>query len=584
MNKSNRKTETMNVIPTLSLCMIVKDEERFLGQCLESVKDLVYEMVIVDTGSSDRTVEIAESYGAKIAHHAWNGSFSEARNYGLQFATGDWILQLDADEKLEKEDVPLLGKLIKAGGYDVLFVKILNESKEGWTVHFHQRLFRRGRACYDGIVHNQLKYGGPDLVTEIRIYHYGYNLSREMMAAKHRRTEALLVKQLDEDSTNPFYYQNYVRILRALRKFDEGARAGRKAMTVCKDRMFDYHLQMIAFDTANCLMGLDQAEEAEMLCRKILKAHPENMDILFVLGSALNKRKRYREALVTYQKYLEINNERVKLNPHLIYDTYDFTHKAWALISNCYFEIGDLENAQTAAEKAVTLRPDIAIYKIPLARLYVENQWIEKARKLLNDVHENQRADVEFYKKWAKFCVKYPFMGSPTEKLKLGLDRYPESDDLYNELAYACYPTDIDTAEENWKRVIEISPDHIGAHVGLTRLYAKMGKTNQLETHARVILQKCEKNSLLKEVGRSCLRMQLYSGAVDLLSKYLTMETEDVDALADIATCYAEMGRFQAAFLGYKEALRFSPHNVTIIEKLKKLQNNIKQIRLPVET
>ena len=129
-----------------------------------------------------------------------------------------------------------------------------------------------------------------------------------------------------------------------------------------------------------------------------------------------------------------------------------------------------------------------------------------------------------------------------------------------------------------------MNPDHIGAQVGLTRLYAKTGKTHQLEIHARVILEKCEKKPLLKEVGRSCLRMRLYSTAVDLLSKYLTMETEDVDALVDIATCYAEMGRIQAAFLGYKEALHLSPHNMTIIEKLRKLQNNIQQTRLPVET
>jgi len=557
--------------------MIVKDEEAFLGQCLESVRDVVDEMIIVDTGSTDKTVEIAERFGAKIVHHAWNGSFSEARNYGLQFATGDWILQLDADEALERDDIPLLKKTIRAGGRDVFFVKILNDSKEGWTVHFFQRIFRREKAYYEGIVHNQLKYNGTDLVTEIRIYHYGYNLSKEKMTAKHRRTEALLEKQVSEDPTNPFYNQNYLRILRALRKFEQGVKAGRKALIVCKDRMFDYHLQMIAFDTVNCLMGLGRAEEAEMLCRKILKTHPENMDIMYILGGALNKQKRYREALETYLKYLDINDEKVKLNPHLIYDTYDFDHKAWALISTCYFEMGDLGNAQTAAQKAVALRPDIALYKIPLARIYVENQRIDEAETLLKDVHENNAGDVEFYKKWAKFCVKYPFMGSPMEKIKLGLDKHPESDELFNELGYACYQTEIRAAEENWKKTIDLNPNHIGAHVGLMRLYSRERQYDALEMHAEVILQRCEQKGLLKEVGKCCLDAKRYSRAVDLLSKTLSIDSEDIEALSDIAMCYAEMGQFQASFLGYKEALRLSPQNLMIRERLTRLQETMQK-------
>ena len=77
---------------SISLCMIVKNEEENLPRCLDSVRDVVDEIVIVDTGSTDRTVEIAESYGAKVFYHPWEGSFSKARNYSLKYATCDWIL------------------------------------------------------------------------------------------------------------------------------------------------------------------------------------------------------------------------------------------------------------------------------------------------------------------------------------------------------------------------------------------------------------------------------------------------------------------------------------------------------------
>ncbi|MBK7632424.1 MAG: glycosyltransferase family 2 protein [Ignavibacteriales bacterium] len=88
-------------MPTLSLSMIVKNEERHLARCLSSVKDVVDEIVIVDTGSTDNTIEIAESFNAKIFHFDWVNDFSAARNFALTKCIGNWILYLDADEENE---------------------------------------------------------------------------------------------------------------------------------------------------------------------------------------------------------------------------------------------------------------------------------------------------------------------------------------------------------------------------------------------------------------------------------------------------------------------------------------------------
>ena len=107
--------------PTLSCCMIVRNEEQFLLQCLESIKDVVDEIIVVDTGSADRTVQIAGEFGAKVYHHPWNNDFSEARNVSLSYATCDWILIMDADEELEQEDGPLLLSLLKSDEYNAIF-------------------------------------------------------------------------------------------------------------------------------------------------------------------------------------------------------------------------------------------------------------------------------------------------------------------------------------------------------------------------------------------------------------------------------------------------------------------------------
>ena len=80
--------------------MIVRDEESRLPACLESIRPAVDEIVIVDTGSTDRTVEIARSFGARVEVHPWQGDFSQARNIALELACGTWILYIDADERL----------------------------------------------------------------------------------------------------------------------------------------------------------------------------------------------------------------------------------------------------------------------------------------------------------------------------------------------------------------------------------------------------------------------------------------------------------------------------------------------------
>ena len=94
-------------IPKLSLCMIVKNEEKLLPGCLESAKDFVDEIIIVDTGSTDKTIEIAKQYNAKIYEHPWENNFSKHRNQSISYATSDWILYLDADEELANQVIDI---------------------------------------------------------------------------------------------------------------------------------------------------------------------------------------------------------------------------------------------------------------------------------------------------------------------------------------------------------------------------------------------------------------------------------------------------------------------------------------------
>jgi tetratricopeptide (TPR) repeat protein len=559
--------------PTLSLCMIVKNEEQFLGQCLESVQDVVEEMIIVDTGSTDNTVAIAERYGAKVFHHPWQGSFSEARNYGLQFAKGDWILQMDADEELEKADIPILKKVLQSDLYDAIFVALLNDSPEGWTKHYFQRIFRRGRAHYESIVHNQLVYKGADLKTEIRIYHWGYNLSEEKMAVKMRRTEDLLLKQLEEDETNPFSYVNYLRVLRAQKRYDDAVQAGEKALNICRQRMTEIHRQMIAYDTAYCALHAGQEEKAEQLCRGILDEFPENIDILFTLATVLVSQKKYRQAIEGFHRFLDVQ-QKLKIKPQLtklIIDTYNFDHKAWGNISDCYYELKEYEKALKAAENAVAARKTPPTYQVTLARALLKLNRVNEARKELTDVERTGQPNVLFYLKWAALCKRNPELGDEMTQIELGLKRFPHSDELLNYRAYALQNKNPQEAEKEWRHIIRINPDHVGALVGLAKIAANNLHLQDLEYYVGIILNKADSPGVFKEVAGYCLHVGLYQQAIELFSKYLAKKPNDVEVLTDVATCYAKQGHIDAAVYGFQAVLGITPENSRARDNLLKL-------------
>ena len=141
--------------PLLSATLIVRDEERNLRDCLASVDGVVDEVVVVDTGSTDGSVEIAKELGARVVSHPWRGDFSEARNVGLEVARGEWILYLDADERLRHVDRDAVsGRLRDAS--ETAF-RILLHPFAGATPFFEYRLWRADPEIrFRGVIHEQV--------------------------------------------------------------------------------------------------------------------------------------------------------------------------------------------------------------------------------------------------------------------------------------------------------------------------------------------------------------------------------------------------------------------------------------------
>jgi glycosyltransferase involved in cell wall biosynthesis len=187
----------MNRTPKISLCMIVRNEEDFLADCLRSVRDVVDEIIVVDTGSTDSTPAIADGFGARVFEHRWKDDFSEARNRSLDHATGDWILVLDADETIAHRDINKIRSLAggTADGYILTYRGYSRESNDirwiandgayregdGWDGYLTGRvvrMFKRDdRIRFRGVVHESVdpsirSFGGTLAETDIIIHHF----------------------------------------------------------------------------------------------------------------------------------------------------------------------------------------------------------------------------------------------------------------------------------------------------------------------------------------------------------------------------------------------------------------------------
>jgi tetratricopeptide (TPR) repeat protein len=192
----------------LSLSMIVKNEEKFLPGCLESVKGLVDEIVIVDTGSTDNTKRIAESYGARIFDFEWCDDFSAARNESIRKATGDWILYLDADERIDKSFHDTIRKLIADRKVDAYLLNVKSRiGTEAESLHHlisYPRLFRNiNGIAFVGQVHEQITTSLRALrarivQSNVVIEHLGYAQSKEVIREKARRNYELLLVQVEK--------------------------------------------------------------------------------------------------------------------------------------------------------------------------------------------------------------------------------------------------------------------------------------------------------------------------------------------------------------------------------------------------
>lgn len=256
--------------PFLALCMIVKNEEKVLGRCLETVKSVVDEIIIVDTGSTDGTKDIALKYVDQVYDFKWNDSFAEARNFAQSKARAEWILVLDADEYVDEENLKEVVSELRrttapVDAYQATIYNFSGVNAESVVQHSSLRIYRNdGKIRYDRAVHEQLVRVDRDLRTapcKLIVYHSGYMPQVVVEKEKNKRNIDLISKELNKNGQNPFDYFNLGNEYMAKKQYNQALEAFIKAYKNKKDFNYSW-VPYCVVQIIRCLTELRRYREA----------------------------------------------------------------------------------------------------------------------------------------------------------------------------------------------------------------------------------------------------------------------------------------------------------------------------------
>ena len=400
----------------ISLCMIVKNEEDWIENALHSVRSVVDEIIIADTGSTDSTIERARRFSAKVVHFKWTDSFADARNFTLAKARHPWILVLDADECIAARDLPLIREAVKQpidgyhlnqrnyvfGNQIVDWTPNSGEYEEGksYPGYLDNPLIRLFRSHPDirflGAVHeivdpSRMKQGLRFDSLPVVLHHYGKVRDAERIAFKQRFYLDLGKKKIQEDGANPkahfdlgIQYQELQRHNEAVECFEKTFEMSRMPIAllyaaisekICgryeralellqRTRKLGFNTFEVHLELGNVQLALNHQKEALSEYKQCLNMKPENPIAVFNFGFALRKMGDLAGAQTWYCRALEL----------------DPTFKTAALeLAIIHATNGKHSDAEGLLCPLLDKNPDFREARLTLAKTYIQSNQCTKA-------------------------------------------------------------------------------------------------------------------------------------------------------------------------------------------------------------
>lgn len=346
----------------LSIGIMMKNEEKYIKRCLDGlmpiVENLDAEIIIIDTGSTDKSIEIARNYTDKVYSHKWNNDFSEVRNKLISLSKGEWYLSVDADEILVNPDdiiqFFLSGEFKSYNGATVKIKSFSDSSKSKYSINDLNRIFKKDKDFkYLSTIHEQPTFKNPTKVLTSIFEHYGYlNDDRELMERKFQRNCELLKREVKKDPTN-IYMNLQLGVTYSMHGDCEIAleilEKTYKRMNNNDKRVY----KQLLIEYSNLLVANNRLTDVVNVCKEAVNLFKEDkqykIDLLYNLANVSFAEKRYKNAIEYYNRYFDLVEkwEKGQLEPDNTITMYKACHKNRASIEfiAALYKIGDYNEA-----------------------------------------------------------------------------------------------------------------------------------------------------------------------------------------------------------------------------------------------
>ena len=535
-------------VQALSVCMIVRDEAQNLRPCTEHIRQVASEIVVVDTGSKDDTIRVATDLGARVLMHEWRDDFADARNVSLAHASGDWMLWLDADDRMAEAGCRRLAELIQAPQDRAFFLILDDVAASGASQCYQMRVVPNLPGIqFRGAVHEELltsvdRLGLTLVHSDVRVRHTGYEDER-VTQRKTERNRRLLERRLADAPDDPMvrYYYGLT--------FAEGnpPRAMAELERVVVRLIQDSHYNELYRHTVFALGGIYEAngrvDTAIRAYETLLSTCPGYAIGHFLMGRAFIRERRFREAaphleaavhsgIRPYSFPLDLDGIRSKL------------HIALAM---CLEAEGALDAAVVEAKKGLSFTPDSASAALGTAKLLLRAGQADASRRQVDDVLEREPDNAEALGLRARIAVDQGDLAGACEWAQEAAVRDPAQAGLLVHIGDALLEhDDLERAEECYARALDP-----GAQDVLDRL-AETGQA------ARAV----------EGLGDVCFRRGLHEQAVELYETCLRLAPDHGSGFCKLGECYRAMGAVDAACDCYRAALQAEPHHPFAAERL----------------
>ncbi|MBQ8945589.1 MAG: glycosyltransferase [Lachnospiraceae bacterium] len=343
---------------SISVCIIARNEDNHIEECLKRLRPCKFEMIVVDTGSIDRTMELARNYTDRIYQFEWCSDFSAARNFSIEKATNDWILVIDCDEYLEnvnlleisrmcRDNPDKVGLIQRNNPYTIQGVKSIMNERIG-------RFFNRNYCHYEGSIHERvtrLDGSTPEYFeVPLTIYHEGYVTESDKRTRATRNLE-MLMSDIRENGGNSYKYYQLGRNYVFMNDFAKAITYYEKGLMMPDVNPKDSYVSSMLESYGYCLMELDETYNALEIIDRYYNAYSFRADFLYLAGvicarSGLNER--------AYKEFEKATTVRIFNRG----GTSDY--RAYYQMGKLLEIMGDLEGAKALFEKCGAYAPALA--------------------------------------------------------------------------------------------------------------------------------------------------------------------------------------------------------------------------------